>query len=156
MLLIMLLLKKLACNNFTSPAITWLESYLSNRTQRGFFNGSFSSIRYVQCDVPHGSCLGLLLFSILTKDLPQVLHKARRTKYTDDSTLYMSAPKASELTEILNKELQSVPEWVINNKWVLNTSQTKGIVFGSKHSLRPKPQLELYIKVVAVEASRGS
>ena len=33
------------------------------------------------------------------------------TMYADDSTLYMSAPKASELTEFLNKKLQSVSEW---------------------------------------------
>ena len=42
----------------------------------------------------------------------------------------MSAPKASELTEMLNKELQSVSEWVIINKLVLDTSKTKSIVFG--------------------------
>ena len=40
-------------------------------------------------------------------DLPLAWHKARLTMYEDDSTLYMSAPKASELTEI-EKELQSV------------------------------------------------
>jgi hypothetical protein len=44
----------------------------------------------------------------------------------------MSAPNASELTEIINKVLQSVSEWAIKNKLVLNTSKTKSIVFGSK------------------------
>jgi hypothetical protein len=73
------------------------------------------------------------------------------TIYVADSTLYMSAPNASELTEILTKELQSVSEWVINNKLVLNTSKTKSIVFGSKHSLSAKPQLEMYIKAVTIE-----
>ena len=37
---------------------------------------------------------------------------ARMTMYVDDSTLYMSASKVSELNEILNKELQSVSEWL--------------------------------------------
>ena len=40
---------------------------------------------------------------------------------------------------------------MIKNKLVLNTSKTKSIVFGSKHSLRPKPQFELYIKGVTIE-----
>jgi hypothetical protein len=44
-----------------------------------------------------------------------------------------------------------VSEWVINNKLVLNTSQTKNIVFGSNHSLRPTPQLELCIKGGTIE-----
>ena len=40
---------------------------------------------------------------------------------------------------------------MINNKLVLNISNTKSIVFGSKHSLRTKPQLELCIKCVTIE-----
>ena len=35
-----LLLEKHMCYGFTSPAIMWIKSYLSNRTQRVFFNGS--------------------------------------------------------------------------------------------------------------------
>ena len=60
-----------------------------------------------------------------------------------DCTLYTSAPTASEFIETLSKELQSVSEWVINNKLVLNTFKTKSIVFGSMHSLRPKPHMEV-------------
>jgi hypothetical protein len=32
------------CYGFTPPAILWIKSYLSNRTQRVFFNGSLSNI----------------------------------------------------------------------------------------------------------------
>ena len=35
-----LLLEKLVCYGFTPHAILWIKSYLSNRTQRVFFNGS--------------------------------------------------------------------------------------------------------------------
>ena len=68
-----LFLKKLTCYGFTSPAITWLESCLSNITQRVIFNGSFSNIRYVQCGITQGSFLGQLRISIFTNDLPLVL-----------------------------------------------------------------------------------
>jgi hypothetical protein len=40
---------------------------------------------------------------------------------------------------------------VINNELVLNTSKTKSIVFGSKHSLRPRPPLKFYVKGVTNE-----
>ena len=40
---------------------------------------------------------------------------------------------------------------MIHNKLVLNTSKTESIVFGSKHSVRPKPQLELCRKCVTIE-----
>ena len=65
--------------------------------------------------------------------------------YADDSSLYTSATTATEMTATLNKELQLVSEWVARNKLVLNISKTKSIVFGTKHSLTPKPQLNLVI-----------
>jgi hypothetical protein len=85
-----LILKKLTCYGFTSPAITSLESCLSNRTQGVIFNGSFSNIRYVQCGIPQGSFLGPLRFSIFRNDLPLVLQEAKMTMYADDCTLHLS------------------------------------------------------------------
>ena len=61
-----LLLEKYMCYDFTPPAIMWIKSYLSNRTQRVFFNGSLSNIIQVEAGIPKGSCLGPLLFSIFT------------------------------------------------------------------------------------------
>jgi hypothetical protein len=43
-----LLLEKRMCYGFTAPAIMWIKSYLSNRTQMVFFNGSLSSIIQVE------------------------------------------------------------------------------------------------------------
>jgi hypothetical protein len=54
--------------------------------------------------------------------------------YADDLTIYVSATKASEVTETLNKELQSGLERVDSNKLVLDISKTKIIVFGTNHS----------------------
>lgn len=102
-------MKELTCDGFTSPAITWFKSYSYNRV---FFNGSFSKIRYVPCGVPQGSYLGPSLFSIFINDL----YKARMTMYAADSTPYMSASKASELTEIQNKDLQSLSEWLMPSR----------------------------------------
>ena len=59
--------------------------------------------------------------------------------YADDSTIYAAATTANEVTETLNKELQTVLEWVASNKLVLNTSKTKSIVFGTNHSLNARP-----------------
>ena len=58
-----LLLEKLVCYGFTPPAIMWMKMYLSNRTQRLFFNGSPSNIIKLESGIPQGSCLGPLIFS---------------------------------------------------------------------------------------------
>ena len=59
-----LLLKKLKCYGFTPSAVAWIECYLTNRTQKVFFNGSLSNARHIQCGNPQGSSLGPLLFLI--------------------------------------------------------------------------------------------
>ena len=68
-----------------------------------------------------------------------------------NSTLHKSATTATEMTATLIKELQLVSEWVARNKFALNISKTKSIVFGTKHSLNPKPQLNLVINNVEIE-----
>ena len=50
-----------------------------------------------------------------------------------------------------HKELQFVSEWVERNKLVLNISKAKSIIFGTNHSLNPKPQLHLVMNNVEIE-----
>lgn len=71
-----LLLVKLSVYGFKTSAINWMKSYLSNRQQCVLFNGTLSNIKSLQCGIPQGSCLGPLLYSIFTNDLPWVLKNA--------------------------------------------------------------------------------
>ena len=52
-----LLLDKLSCYGFTSSAVRWIKSYLTNRSQRVFYNGSLSDIKHVHCGIPQGSSI---------------------------------------------------------------------------------------------------
>jgi hypothetical protein len=79
-----LLLEKHMCYDFTSPAILWIERYLSNRTQRVFFYVCLSNIIQVESGIPQGSFLGPLLFSIFTNDLPLGLSKTCVSMCADD------------------------------------------------------------------------
>lgn len=145
-----LLLGKLKCY-FKFTALSWMGSYLSRRRQRVFFNGSFSDSKEVQCGVPQGSCLGPLVYSIFTNDLPSVLDKARVIMYADDSTMCSAALTYQELTDVLSIELRTVAEWVSKNKLVLNISKTKCMVFGPRHMLVSNPELSLSLDGKPVE-----
>ena len=146
-----LLLNKLKCYNFTHKAIEWFKSYLSSRKQCVFYNGSFSQVGQLQSGVPQGSCLGPVLFSIFTNDLPLVLDQTTAVMYADDTTLYMPAKSIDYLTVTMNTELQSVITWVNSNKLVLNLAKTKSIVFGSKLKMKNKPLLNLLVKETPIQ-----
>jgi hypothetical protein len=80
--------------------------------------------------------------------MPLALSKASVSMYADDLTLYTSATTETEMTATLNKELHLVSKWVARNKLVLNIYKTKSIVFGTNHSLNPKPQLHLLMNLL--------
>ena len=85
--------------------ITKINYYI---TQSVFFNGSISEARCVTSGIPQGSSLGPLLFTIFTNDFPLALEKAHVSMYSDDTTIYTQGSTIGEITEILNKELETV------------------------------------------------
>lgn len=146
-----LLIKKLHCYGFDRDSVAWINSYLTNRKYCVYFNGGFSEMRVMSCGVPQGSCLGPLLFSIFTNDLPLVLNKASIAMYADDSTIYSSAFTSRELEETLNEELVHIRRWVNINKLVLNIGKTKCSVLCSKRVGRVEPRLQLKLDDIEIE-----
>ena len=86
-----LLREQLVCYGFKPSAATWMGNYLLNRSQRIFFNGSHSDSVLVECGIPQGDCLGPLMYSIFTNDLPQVLRSSNLS--TQMTLLYMHQQK---------------------------------------------------------------
>ena len=57
-----ILLQKLKHYGFKGASNTWVQNYLTNRTQYVCINEIFSSSKDISCGVPQGSVLGSLLF----------------------------------------------------------------------------------------------
>ena len=68
-----ILLKKMASLGFSNHSIKWFQSYLSGRRFQVSFKDKYSSTAKIECGVPQGSILGLLLFFLYVTDMKQAV-----------------------------------------------------------------------------------
>ena len=129
-----LLLNKLRIYRFNDLSLSWFKSYLSNRTQQVVINNLSSSSGDVVCGVPQGSILGPLLFLLFINDLPLSLKNSPISVdlYADDTTLYSTALDKSSLEADLQKALDSVHTWCLENGMLINTEKTKLMLIASR------------------------
>ena len=94
--------------------------------------------------------LGPLLFLTFINDLPNASKKLKFYLFADDANIYYEAKNVSDLTRILNKELQSVMKWLDASKLSLNIDKTNYIIFHSPSVNIPSDAIikigEKYIK----------
>ena len=126
--------------------LTWLGSYLNNRTQTVRIGNSVSPPRKVLAGCPQGSVLGPLLALLYLNDLS---HKTQNDAlfYADDTSLYCSHPHDSELhRQSLQNDLDSISkfgkDWEITfneDKTIQQTFTTRQTSQGLELSFHEKP-----------------
>ena len=74
------LLQRLERNiGLTGAVLQWITSFLTGRTQQVIYDGRYSAIYQVRFDVPQGSVLGPLLFTIYTAEVSKIVAAAKYT-----------------------------------------------------------------------------
>ena len=76
----------------SGSALNWIESYLSNRTQRIYIDGVLSSNFNLKFGVPQGSCLGPLLFSLYASKLFKIVESHLPNPHCYADSLRASSP----------------------------------------------------------------
>ena len=140
-----ILLKKLKAAGLDSKACALLANYLTNRKQTTKLNGTVSESRDVKTGVPQGSTLGPLLFLIFINDLPLLAELVDIILFADDAVLTIQGKSLDKLAEIMNRVLEAINRWCLENKLTLNTKKTEYVVFGSKQAKNSAPQIKLII-----------
>ena len=126
-----ILLKKLEHYGIRGTALSWFQSYLSNRKQFVSINGHSSSLTNISCSVPQGSVLGPLLFLIYINDLPNSSQFLSSFLFADDTNIYCESDNCELLTETINRELKKVKLWLDSSKRALNIEKTNFVLFHS-------------------------
>ena len=88
-----LLLEKLKHLGFSSSAILFIKSYLSDRQQRVVIKEAESDWLEVRQGVPQGKVLGPLLFNLYVNDLPNFIN-CSLIQYADDAVVYTFGKKS--------------------------------------------------------------
>ena len=127
-----ILLKKLDLYGLEKSDLNLLKSYLTNRTQMCFVNGTLSSQKLITCGVPQGSILGPLLLLIYINDS---LQYSSARMFAHNTTLTASGKSISELQFTINHDLANVKQWLSANKLSLNLIKTEYLLIGSRHNI---------------------
>lgn len=122
----------------------WFLSYLSHRSQTTQIGTNISSKEKVLCGVPQGSVLGPLLFLIYVNDIHNTSDKFDFFLFADDTNLLYANKNLKSLEIIVNKELESVYEWLTANKLSLNIKKSSYVIF---HPYQKKVTRKLNVKV---------
>ena len=122
------LLNKLKSYGIDGNILSWIESFLTNRTQKVRVGEEQSKISPVISGIPQGSILGPILFTIFINDLPECVSGFCKI-FADDTKVYNKSTEFQQIQEDLNK----VEEW--SNKWQLhfNISKCKCLYYGKNN-----------------------
>ena len=110
---------------------------MSERTQRVYVDGHYSSKAPLKTGVPQGSVLGPILFTMYMAPVGDILreHDISHHFYADDTQIYVFFDvKDSEYAcDKLEKCVQNVKTWMLINGLKLNDDKPEVILIGSDH-----------------------
>ena len=146
-----ILLNKLQYYGIHDKPLSFLKSYLTERTQQLRYGESISEPLLIKCGVPQGSILGPLLFTIYINDITNASSNFYPILYADDTTLCatLNSNHNTSETNVLNEDLESISHWLKANKLSVNASKTKAMLFRTtqRHVQHP----ELYLDNVKID-----
>lgn len=117
-------LSKLSAFNFSKCSIEWFTSYLNLRDQCVKIEDKKSLFMRNKMDLPQGSILGPLLFSLFINDLPCCCPDVECQLYADDTVIYTSAKSSAKVAAVLNKQMERISIWLQENHLTSNVKKT--------------------------------
>ena len=113
------------CNNL-------IRSYLSNRKQCMFVNGTYSDNMDISTGVPQGSVLGPLFFLIYINDVQNAVPDISLRLFADDTSIFLHHSTCANLIEEAKTIIIKLSNWFDSNKLTLHLGKTNYTIFHCK------------------------
>ena len=126
------MIAKFGAYGFNTNAVTFIQDYLSNRSQRAKIYSEYSSYREIKDGVSQGSILGPLLFNIFLNDIFFFVKDSNITNYADDNTPYAAEDSVEKLLETFERETNILLEWLKVNEMKSNTDKFHLIIVNNQ------------------------
>ncbi|XP_071952123.1 uncharacterized protein [Antedon mediterranea] len=125
----------------TDTCLIDLVDSLKTQTSKGNFSVTVddhcSQSCTVTCGVPQGSILGPLLFLCFVNDMVTCIDPdCKLLLYADDSAIVYSHRNPDIISKKLGSTLDSLCDWLVDNKLTINLDKTECILFGSKRKTK--------------------
>lgn len=122
------LIKKLEKIGIHSALLSWIQSFLVNRSQCVKLFNFVSSPLFVTSGVPQGSHIGPLLFILFINDLVQSLTFCKCLIYADDVKLFYRVNCLVDMSRF-QRDLNSFSRWCLHNRLTLNINKCKHVSY---------------------------
>ena len=132
-----ILLKKLELYGIRGIALSWFESYLTNRKLRvkcrttSNSNEELSDEYEVNYGTPQGFCLGPLIFLIFVNDLTLHLENTVCVQFADDTSLIFTHRNLVYLNYLVESELAVIQDWFYANRLTLNVEKSSYLLYSN-------------------------
>ena len=113
--------------------ITWIQSFLSDRSQCVVLDGDKSDTCPVLSGVPQGSVLGPCLFLMYINDMPDSI-KSNIRLFADDTIMYLTISNQSDCLD-LQRDLTKLESW--ESEWLMAFNPDKCEVIRITNKKKP-------------------
>ena len=115
------LIQKLCFYGLSGQIASWIQDFLTGRSQRVVVDGKFSNQAPVLSGVPQGTVLGPIAFLIYINDLSTKISSQVRL-FADDCLLY-TATEVDKSSPSLQKDLKQLERW--QDDWLMSFNPDK-------------------------------
>ena len=139
-----ILLKKLSMYGVRGPALSWVRSYLNDRSLFVLHDSHKSKqVLLKPFGVPQGSVIGPILFLVYTNDVTACLKHSKTILFADDTTLFISKQNSSLLYSQMNEDLAILSDWCNSNSLKVNVAKCNYMLFNEKRGAQTNDDVKM-------------